>query len=104
MNEPVNTPEGSQPAATAQPAAGANGQKPMRAVSDPREVAAVVMARMHQVNARKDELTTAINGLIDITQQLTRTYGEQLIAIEHLRRRVKALEAAAAAAPAAPVQ
>jgi hypothetical protein len=54
--------------------AGPDGQKPThRAVSDPREVARVVVTRMAQVNAKKDELTLAINGLIDITQQLTRT-------------------------------
>ena len=67
-----------------------------RAVSDPREVATLVMNRMNLVNAKKDELAIAIHGLVDITQQLTRTYAEQLLAIEQLRRRVKALEAAAA--------
>ena len=78
-------------------------QKPThRAVSDPREVATVVMARMNLVNAKKDELAMAINGLVDITQQLTRTYAEQLLAIEQLRRRVKALEAAAASGTAQP--
>ena len=78
-------------------------QKPThRAISDPREVATVVMARMNQVNAKKDELAMAIHGLVDITQQLTRTYAEQLLAIEQLRRRVKALEAAAASNTAQP--
>ena len=77
-------------------------QPAQRAISDPREVAAVVMARMNQVNVKKDELAAAINGLVDITQQLTRTYGQQLVAVEQLRRRVKALEAAAAAAAQAP--
>jgi hypothetical protein len=73
--------------------AGPDGQKPThRAVSDPREVARVVVTRMAHVNAKKDELTLAINGLIDITQQLTRTYAQQLLAVEQLRRRVQALE------------
>ena len=40
----------------------------------------------------------AIPGLVDRAQQLIRVYDEQLLVIEQLRRRVKALEAAAAAA------
>ena len=72
-------------------------QKPThRAVSDPREVATLVMTRMNLVNAKKDELAIAIHGLVDITQQLTRTYAEQLLAIEQLPRRGKALVAVAA--------
>lgn len=79
------------------------GTKPaQRAISDPREVTAVVMARMNQVNARKDELAVAINALVDITEQLTRTYSAQLLAVEQLRRRVKALEEAGAGASARP--
>ena len=92
MSEQANPAEAGQPAAAAKPA--------QRPISDPRDVATVVMARMNLVNAKKDELTMAISGLIDITQQLTRTYGEQMLAIEQLRRRVKALEAAAASSAA----
>ena len=94
--------QATQPEPTAVEAGKATESKPAdqktthRAVSDPREVASIVMARMNLVNAKKDELAIAIHGLVDITQQLTRTYAEQLLAIEQLRRRVKALEAAAA--------
>lgn len=95
-------------AAAAQPAAPmADTQKPaQRVISDPREVAAVVMARMKHVSTKKDELALAIDALVDITRQLTRSYGTQLLAVEQLRRRVKALEAAAAGSsePAPPVQ
>ena len=82
------------PSAAAEPTAAKPEQpKPaQRAISDPREVATVVMARMNQVNVKKDERAMAINGLVDITQQLTKTYAAQLVAIEQLRRRVKALE------------
>ncbi len=66
-----------------------------RPVSDPREVATLVMARMNMVNAKKDELTIAIKGLSDVTQQLAHAYAEQVKALEQLARRVKALEAAA---------
>ncbi len=68
-----------------------------RSVSDPREVAAVIMARMNIVNAKKDELTIAIKGLTDITQQLARAYGEQVQLIDRLANRVKALEVTAGA-------
>jgi hypothetical protein len=64
------------------------------AISDPREVAAVVMARMNVVNAKKDELTIAIKGLTDLTQQLVRAYAGQVQLIEQLATRVKALEEA----------
>jgi hypothetical protein len=106
MNEQLNSMESTQAQPATQPVPTPEAQKPMRAVSDPREVAALVMQRMQLVSAKKDELELAINGLVDITKQLTRTYGEQLVAVEHLRRRVKALEAAApgSAAPGTAVQ
>src|SRR3954469_5660862 len=88
--------------ATTPAAAAAPQEKPThRAITDPREVTGVVMARMNLVTAKKDELSMAINGLVDMTQQLTRVYSEQLLAIEQLRRRVRALEAASSAAASA---
>jgi hypothetical protein len=72
----------------------AANQQQTDTISDPREVAAVVMARMHVVNDRKDELTIAIEGLTDLTQQLTRAYAAQVQLIEQLSRRVKTLEEA----------
>jgi hypothetical protein len=75
---------------------------PRRAITNPREVAAVVAARMNLVNAKKDDPTVAIHGLVDVTQQLARVYAEQLVFIEQLRRRVKALEAAGGNTPPAP--
>ena len=81
------------------PQAGASGSDQklrQRATSDPREVAALVMDRMNQVNIKKEELGVAIRGLIDVTQQLTRTYVTQTVVVEQLRRRVKALETPAA--------
>jgi len=90
MNEQINTTQSGQQSTP--PAAAA----PRRAITNPREVAAVVMARMNQVNSKKDELAIAIHGMVDVTQQLARVYGEQLLVIEQLRRRVKALEAGGA--------
>jgi hypothetical protein len=73
-----------------------------QAVSDPREVATVIMARMNMVNAKKDELTIAIKGLSDITQQLANAYAEQVQMIKRLGNRVKALEVTAGANGAHP--
>ncbi|MDM0024471.1 hypothetical protein [Variovorax saccharolyticus] len=72
-------------------------QQNARSISDPREVATLVMARMNMVNTKKDELTIAIKGLSDVTQQLARAYAQQMLAMEQLARRVKALEATAGA-------
>src|SRR4029450_14160165 len=63
-----------------------------QAISDPRQVAAVVMARMNLINTKKDELTIAIKGLTDLTQQLVQAYAAQMQAIEQLATRLKALE------------
>lgn len=70
----------------------AEGQQKAKAISHPREVAAAVMAQMHMVNTKKDELTIAIKGLTDMTQQLTRAYASQVQVIEQLTSRLKALE------------
>lgn len=61
-------------------------------ISDPREIAAVVMARMNLINTKKDELTIAMKGLTDLTQQLVQAYAAQMQVIEQLTARLKAVE------------
>lgn len=95
----VNTAAAANPAQDNKPAAAQPARRP---ISDPREVAAVVMGRMKLVKTKRDELSVAIDGLVDITQQLTRAYAEQLMTIEALRRRLKQLEGPAAATPSEP--
>jgi hypothetical protein len=104
MNEQANAIETTTQPQAAEPSKATTPEnKPApRVISQPREVAAVVMARMHLVRAKKEELNVALNGLVDITQQLTRAYAEQLTTIEQLRRRVKELEGAPATATADP--
>ena len=63
-----------------------------QAISDPRQIAAVVMARMNLINTKKDELTIALKGLMDLTQQLVQAYAAQMQVIEQLATRLKALE------------
>jgi predicted RecB family endonuclease len=81
MSEQVN--------ATDKPAG--SPQKPT-VISNPREVAAVVVAQMNLVNAKKDELSAALKGLTDMAQQLVVAYAGQTQLIERLASRVKALE------------
>ena len=66
-------------------------------ISDPRQIATVVMARMNLINTKKDELTIAIKGLTDLTQQLVQAYAGQMQVIEQLAARLKALEETAGA-------
>jgi hypothetical protein len=90
MNDATYSPTQPSPAATV-----AGAKAPARVISDPREVAKLVIERMNLVTTRKDELSVAIHGLLEITQQLTRTYAQQLLTTDQLRRRVSELEAAA---------
>jgi len=95
MNESTQTPQSTPAQAAPQPAATPKGQQ--RAVSDPREVAAMVMTRLQQAQARRDEAGKSFDDVVDIVRQLTRAYARQVLVIEQLRRRLKALEASAAA-------
>jgi len=92
-NDDNNTRNEAADAAPAKPGA---AQQPARSVSNPREIATLVMARIDQVNARKDELTIAIKGLSDMTRQLATAYAQQMLAIEQHTRRLKVLEEAMA--------
>src|SRR5262249_45763671 len=60
----------------------------LQAISDPRQIAAVVMARMNLINTKKDELTIAMKGLTDLTQQLLQAYAGQMQVIEQLATRL----------------
>jgi hypothetical protein len=71
---------------------GAAAKSRTRTVSHPREVAALVLTQIDQVNTKKDELTLAIKALTDLTKQLATAYANQTLAIEQLTRRVSALE------------
>ncbi len=47
-----------------------------RGISDPSDVAHLVLMQVDAVNAKKDELTIAIKGLADLIKQLVRAFGE----------------------------
>jgi hypothetical protein len=72
-----------------------NGQqkaKQPRVISNPGDVAGLVMMQIDNVNAKKDDLTIAIKGLADTAKQLVRAYAQQQAVIEKLGKRVKELE------------
>jgi hypothetical protein len=60
--------------------------------SDPRQVAALVLAQTGVVHAKKDELTGAIKTLTDMAHEMARAYVGQLQATQQLARQVKTLE------------
>ena len=83
VDVPMSPPAGDMPAAP---------RPQPQTISDPRHIAAVVMGRMNLINTKKDELTIAIKGLTDLTQQLVQAYAGQMQVIEQLAARLKALE------------
>jgi hypothetical protein len=88
VDVPMSPPAGDTPAAP---------RPQPQAISDPRQIAAVVMARMNLINTKKDELTIAMKGLTDLTQQLVQAYATQMQVIEQLAARLKAVEEKAGA-------
>ena len=71
----------------------AQGERQQRVISNPNDVASLVLAQLNHVNGKKDELTIAIKGLADTTQQLVHAYVDHTRTIQQLAERVKALEA-----------
>ena len=63
-----------------------------RVISDPNEVAQLVMLRIDNVNSKKDELTIAIKSLADTAKQLVSVYGNQQAQIAKLAKQVDMLE------------
>jgi hypothetical protein len=63
-----------------------------RVVSDPQDVANLVLMQIDAINTKKDDLTIAIKGLSDLTKQLAHAYAGQAQATKKLQERVKELE------------
>jgi hypothetical protein len=72
-----------------------NGQpKPGRVITDPKDVAQLVMMRIDHVNSKKDELTIAVKALADTAKQLVSVYAKQQAQIAKLAKKVEELEKA----------
>lgn len=72
----------------------ANTQPTGRVISDPQEVAQLVMMRIDHVNSKKDELTIAVKALADTSKQLVSVYAKQQAQIAKLAMQVEELEKA----------
>ncbi len=77
------------------PNGGKASGRPVRgpvSISNPNDVANLVLIQIDAVNAKKDELTIAVKGLADLTKQLVRAYGEHTKRIQELETKRKTLE------------
>jgi len=63
-----------------------------RVVSNPSEVANLVLMQIDAVNSKKDELTIAMKQLTDTTKQLVRAYGEHTSTIVMLKKNIEEFE------------
>ena len=71
----------------------ANGeQRPPQVISNPKDVAQLVLMQIDNVNSKKDDLTIAVKGLADTAKQLVRVYAQQQEHIAKLAQRVEELE------------
>jgi hypothetical protein len=68
--------------------------KQQRVISDPKDVAQLVMMRIDHVNSTKDELTIAVKALADTAKQLVSVYAKQQAQIAKLAKKVEELEKA----------
>jgi len=98
-NEEVTHSEAAEnPQAVEETAVKADGQKQQltdnnqKVISHPKDVAALVMAQLNNVNNKKDELTIAIKALADTTDQLVKAYAGNIHMIQQLSKRVRDLE------------
>ena len=74
------------------PNGAADPKQERRGVSNPNDVASLIMMQVDAVNTKKDDLTIAIKGLTDLTKQLTRAYAEHTNTIQKLAEKIQELE------------
>lgn len=70
----------------------ASGAGTPRVISDPNEVATIVLMQIDAVNDRKNDLTIALKGLTDLTKQLMRSYGDLTATVRAQQVKLKELE------------
>ncbi len=63
-----------------------------RTISNPEDIAKLVMMQIDAINTRKDDLTVALKGLTDTTRQLVRAYAQQAGVIQGMAKKLKELE------------
>ena len=72
----------------AKPGAG----QPQRTISNPEDVAKLVMMQIDAVGGKKDELTIALKQLTDTMRQLVRAFAQQAAVIQGMAKNIKELE------------
>jgi len=90
-NQATNKPKATGDQVTTGKQRPANARSP-RVISNPNDVASLVLMQVDAVNAKKDDLTIAIKGLADTAKQLVRAYAQNAQVIQKLQMRVQALE------------
>ena len=70
----------------------AQPKRSQRVISNPKDVAQLVLMQIDKVNATKDDLTIAVKGLADTAKQLVRVYAQQQNQITKLSKRLEELE------------
>jgi hypothetical protein len=83
---------GGTPAKTAD-----KGGRQQRTISNPEDVAKLVMMQIDAINTRKDDLTVALKQLTDTMRQLVRAYAQQAGVIQGMAKKLKELEEKAGA-------
>ena len=63
-----------------------------RTISNPEDVAKLVMMQIDAVSGKKDDLTIALKQLTDTLRQLTRAYAQQAAVIQGMAKKLKELE------------
>ncbi len=90
MTDNATTPTKGNGATQAKTAAKAAGNQ--RVISNPEDIAKLVMMQIDAINTRKDDLTVALKGLTDTTRQLVRAYARQASVIQGMAKKIKELE------------
>lgn len=88
-NDATKNKNGAEGAAKGMAKSGAGQQ---RTISNPEDVAKLVMMQIDAVGGKKDDLTIAIKGLTDTARQLVRAYAQQAAVIQGMAKKLKELE------------
>ena len=69
-----------------------NANNQPRVVTNPNDVASLVLMQIDAVNSKKDELTIAMKNLMDTSKQLVKAYGENSKTIIQLKQKLDEME------------
>lgn len=70
---------------------GTDESRQPKVISDPHDIANIVLLQIDAVNSKKDDLTTTIKNLGDTTKKLVQAYAQQQAMIQMLQERVTEL-------------